>query len=328
MDDLNNVVQVKDFKKVQLLTSKSYKQIEEEGGFKFIAVNTLFKHICLDNIKEYDPKMPALNLMSVDLSFELIEKSILNEKNLYNLPEYKKISAQKQLFHKVLGNKWYLPKTVYNVDNAKKLKFPIIAKPSEGHSGIGITKFNKIEDLTKENNSSFDLYSEAINIDKEFRIIYIKDKVVALASRIPNDEKTKFLQGKSTSMKKQNKDSSLDFTYLYHDPNEIYSLFNSNIKDLNNIVDDIRKVIPLEYLAIDIVKDTNNKLFIIEINSTPGSPVNILSQVYKAIFEDFYKKEMDKTALKYFKEIELELLKLSMKNDKYEYSSEYINKFF
>src|SRR5690606_37575333 len=107
----------------------------------------------------------------------------------------KKISASKRLFHETFGDKEYLPKTVFTLEEAKTLKYPIIAKPAFGHSGIGITKFNSYKELESEvikNGLKFDVFSEAIQIDKEFRIIFLKDKIVALAVRIPNDEKTKF----------------------------------------------------------------------------------------------------------------------------------------
>lgn len=325
-DDSGNRVKPVDFQKIQFLDEKVDMSNEM---FKFIAMGTLFKHINLENFHEYDPNVPTLNYFSAALGQKLVSEGKLNPDTLYNKPEFKEISKDKLKFHKFLGNKSYLPKTVYTVPDARtKLTYPIIAKPALGHSGEGITKFNTPADFMDaiKKGEKFDLYCEAIKIAKEFRIVYIKDEVCSLMIREANDEKTKFLQGSTDSMTKQGTDDSINFTYHFLCPEELYKQFK-NIEEYNKIVADVKDAIPLEFITIDICEDVNGKLYVIEINSTPGAPANVLSQIYRLIFEDFYKRKMSSSTLPYFTEVEHKMLHITLKDRKFQFTDPFINKY-
>lgn len=328
-DDSGNIVTPKDFKQVQILTNRTTEELSDgQHQYMFIAANTLYKHIHPDNLEEYNSELPTLNLASVSICNKWINDGIINTSTLYNQNKYKEVSLDKLKFHKFLGNKPYLPKTVFTPDAARYLKYPIIAKPAEGHSGIGINKFNAYKDLVDsiKKGDKFDVYSEAIQIDKEYRLILIKDSIVAFMFRKPNDEKTKFFHGKNTDMEEQGTDSKLDFTYINMDPNEFYTHF-SDQDQMQKILSDLKKEIKLEYITIDCAIDTNGKIYVIEINSTPGAPGIVLSETYRLIFEDFYKRTMDAESMKYFREVQMKALKLTMKNKKYEFSDKFIDKY-
>ena len=66
----------------------------------------------------------------------------------------------------------------------------------------------------------------------------------------------------------------------------------------NNIIKEVReKFKNVDFYALDLIKDINEELFIIEINSQPGIPFDVSVNLYKMIYEDFYKKELSSETL-------------------------------
>lgn len=321
-----------DFRKVQFITD-SY-DLESEFGFKFIANKSLFKFIDLTNVKECSFDLPTLNFAQNSFVQKLIDEKKLDPKKLYNKPADKEVSSRKEAFHKLLSGATFLPKTVYTPEAACKLRFPVIAKPSSGHSGIGITKFDSPSDLKKsEDLESFDLFSEAISIETEIRIVYLKDEIVSYMVREARDEKSKFLQGKAKTMGKQKAEDKLDFVYHVMLPDQVHSepdFFFSHrerLDKLKEIVKQVREKVKLEYLTLDIAIDKDDKIWVIEVNSEPGSSGVMLANTYDAIFRDFYGKNMNAVSMACLKDVELKMVNFSMKSDKYEFSSEFLNKY-
>jgi hypothetical protein len=322
----------KDFRKVQLLID-SY-DYETDYSFKFIIGHSIYKVISPVNRKEIDPELPILNFAMNSTVQEMLDKGVIKKENLYNQPKDKAISVSKRKFHQTMGNQSYIPKTVFEVKDALKLEFPVIAKPAVGHSGIGITKFNTPAELKAYKDlDSFQLFSEAISIENEIRVVYFKDEVVAFMLREPRDEKSKFLQGKAKSMGSGKASSKLDFVYHICLPEEINYLPNfqftgiDSMKELKDIIASIRKKVPLEFLTLDIAIDNKRKPWIIEINTEPGISGVMMANVYDAIFIDFYKKELDASSKKCLEEIELKLIGFTLQNDKYVLSPKFIQKY-
>jgi hypothetical protein len=262
----------KDFGKIQFI-SDSY-DIMTQYGFKFIVCHSLFKLISPENAEMFDPKLPSLNFGLNSHVQEMIDSKLMNSSTLYNKPKDKKSSGSKKLFHELLNGEDFIPITVFTPKEAAKLKFPIVAKPTTGHSGIGITKFNTAAELRVcKDIENFDLFSEAISIEKEIRIVYLKNKVVSYMVREPMDQKSKFLQGKVDSMGKQDAESELNFKYHIHIPEEIHVepnfIFSSveKMKELKEILAKIRKKIPLEFITLDVAIDKDKKIWVIEINT-------------------------------------------------------------
>jgi D-alanine-D-alanine ligase-like ATP-grasp enzyme len=176
-------------------------------------------------------------------------------------------SGNKVVFHELLQDKEYVPKTTFTIEGTDNLKFPVVGKPASGHSGLGIVKFDTKEDLLKSSDH-FDLFSEAIDIEREFRCMFVNNKLYMIIERIPNIEKNKNISNKRA-------DEEVEFVYI----------------QLNEMVNDFLKVIPLEFFAFDIALDKSGKIMLIESNMGIGLAANSLCRTYTAIYRDFFKKD-------------------------------------
>lgn len=196
----------------------------------------------------------------------------------------------------------FLPKYETNPHNVlKSLKFPIIAKLDDGHSGLGIIKIDTPKKFNQINHNRFDLYMEQIDILKEYRIYVWKGTPLITLERI-NIGKT--LDKKSTNEK-------LEFVYLlrYHKILEDYSSKKENnyIDDdlvyLHSLTKDVALEIPeLDFFAIDLATDKSGRMYIFEINSEPGNVYNSLFTLYNYMYFDVYGMKMDLFSEKYLKD--------------------------
>jgi|TARA_R110000772_G_scaffold57747_6_gene130681 hypothetical protein len=235
-----------------------------------------------------------------EIGDKYLSENDITQKDVYNRTEEMVKSMQKKDWHELLGDKDWLPKTLTSTKGIDTLEFPIIAKPSEGHSGIGIMKFDNIEDCQKEldkKDCKLDVFSEMIkDIDTEYRFIFVKDKLFLVHERIPIVSENKTIITKDP-------EESLQFLYVEQDlENEEY--------DVSKIVEEFRKDIDLDFYALDIMLDKNGKYWIIESNSAIGMGGNTLARTYEAICEDFYgeiskdqKQLVERICSDYYKEI-------------------------
>lgn len=184
-------------------------------------------------------------------------------------------SSNKVKFHKLMEGFNFIPKTVFTIKDTKDLKFPIVAKPSKGKGGVGIEKFDNKEELLKSKNK-FDLFSEAIDFENEFRALYLGDKLITVSERIHNVDKNKTLKTKDVN-------EEIEFVYITQDLSKIPFK-----KELNNIHNKIKSKIDLQFYAIDFVMDKNGKLWVLEINSNPGLGAEKVCIVYENIYKQFY----------------------------------------
>ena len=163
--------------------------------------------------------------------------------------------------------------------------------------------------------------------------MYLNDEIIAYMIREAQDEKSKFLQGKSTSMGKSKADTKLHFLYHVCLPDEIATqpdfVFSSvdKMKELDSIRNSIRAKIPLEFLTMDVAIDSNDKLWIIEINSEPGSSGIMMANLYESIFRDFYKREMEPVSKKCLEEVKMKLIAFTMRGDNFRFSEKFIEKY-
>lgn len=202
---------------------------------------------------------------------------------IYNNPKETNKSNSKVQFHKLMGDCSFIPKTVFTIKDAKNLKYPIVAKPSEGMSGVGIEKFDSHEDLLKSKNK-FDLYSEAVKFDHEFRSIFLKDEMIILNERIH-----KIAENKTLDTKKPNEE--IEFCFVTQD---IKKVPNSIKKQILKIHKQIKTKINLDYYSLDFVIDENGNIKVFEINSAPGILTEKLCVIYEKIYKDFYGEDLDK----------------------------------
>lgn len=204
-----------------------------------------------------------------------------NENLVYNRPSEQEKSGDKVKFHQTLEGTNLTPKTVFSVKEAKDLKYPIIAKPAEGMSGKGIEKFETFEDLQKSD-GNFDLYSEFVDFDREFRGLFVKDKMAVVFERIPVIE-----DNKTVSTKKR--DEKLSFVYLEQD---LLSL--KFIPKLREMTRKFNENIDLDVFSLDFFLEKDGNLSLIEANASSGLGANSLVSIYECLYNDFYKEEMTK----------------------------------
>jgi hypothetical protein len=276
--------------KIQFLRLKKI-----EGSTDNETMNKLTRQIakrCFDEyvLKDYEGKVEELEGL-VDTSRPIIYYgtkrgwsadfieglSSKNRDSIYNLPEEQFKTGSKVNFHKLFGDADFIPKTVFTVKDAQDLKYPVIAKPSEGMSGVGIEKFDSYEDL-KDSDGEFDLYSECIDFEREFRAMCLKDDLIMVYERVPI-----IADGKTVGTKKR--DEEVSFLYVDQDLKKLPII--DKVKDL---VKNFRKCISLDLYSMDFFLDKEGKLWIIEGNASSGLGSNSLAGTYPAIHRDFYSK--------------------------------------
>ncbi len=131
--------------------NKIMKKLTEEARDRFYEVflQEDYKDI-LSLTEKMDLNRPMLvyagskNKDTEKFVMEIYEK---NPAMVYNIPKEMKKTGSKVEFHKIFDNEDFVPKTVFKLDETEGLAWPIIAKPSEGHSGRGIEKFKTIDEL-------------------------------------------------------------------------------------------------------------------------------------------------------------------------------------
>lgn len=224
-----------------------------------------------------------------------LKKFKVNPDNMYNHPDDMELSGSKVDFSKKFATYPWQPKTVFSLTDALNgnLKFPVIAKISDGHSGLGIKIFKTADELrefkqpfeVEGEKRSFDLYSECIDIDREYRTIFLKDKCILVNERIACIKTNKTVKTKDI-------DEGVDFVYVVSDMKKVPRKF---INKLNEIAAEIRKQVKLDLWAIDVATDKTGKIFVLEINSAPGLGSEKLVEVYEAVYEDYYQEKLPKT---------------------------------
>lgn len=211
-----------------------------------------------------------------DHALKFLEKSRIMKENLYNKPPEMLIAGDKRKFHELFKQHKFMPKTVFTKDEAlTNLNFPIIAKPVDGHSGIGIEKFENPDNL-RESKDKFDMYSEYIQHKQEFRISLLKNSIIIIDERIPKI-------GEKSTVEKKDKDDELKFVYVKQDLQKVTwmneALYVSKI---------VHNMLPLDVWSLDVVVTDDNALFVLEANSASGLGAIKSATYYMHIYEDFY----------------------------------------
>ena len=216
-------------------------------------------------------------------SQDFFERKEINIDNLYNRPNDRKLSASKLEFAKEFEGAAWIPKTVFSKEEAINgaVGFPVIAKVEDGHSGLGIGKFDTAEELESDNDD-FDIFCQFIDFDREYRILFCKGKIVMINERIPNEEDNQSIRTKKA-------DDKIKFVYVYQDLNKVPPSFK---KKAFSIYKDIQKKLNLEVWALDVVVDKKGKLWVMETSAKTGLGSVKMCELYKAIYEDFYNEHL------------------------------------
>jgi glutathione synthase/RimK-type ligase-like ATP-grasp enzyme len=229
---------------------------------------------------------------NVPAALKFLEKFNINPKNLYNIPSQMKISGDKVAFSKKFADNDWLPKTVFKKEDAINgaVGFPVIAKISDGHSGLGISKFDTADDLKKDKETfelrgeqrSYDLFSQFIDFDREYRCLFIKDRCFVVNERVTIEDNEKSIRNKKV-------DEKVKFIYAYQDLDKIPDEF---MCEIHRIANEVREHIKLELWSLDIIVDKEGKIWVLETNSATGLGSVKLCEVYAEIYADFYGREL------------------------------------
>lgn len=267
---------------------KIYLAINPDSGhrwwsYKDFAGDNFFIQVTLENYKDLDinPELPILTYNS-KVTQKLLDEGLIKKENVYNLPEFIKQSGSKAEFHKLVDGDENIPQTVNNEKDALKIGFPLIGKPAEGHSGLGIQIFKNQEDWDAADHAKLDVYSEYIDKASEHRLIVFKGVPFFWMERKPMNAKAKSGDGKD--------DEQMEFKYIKRKINTIPQKFKDLVKRFGDIFSD------LPYICFDIMEDKSGKLYIIESNSQPGVPFDSTIQIYRQLFRDFNGREVNDIA--------------------------------
>lgn len=264
---------------------KCYLVVRKKSGHKWLtykdyASSKFFIKVTEDNIDDiiFDKDLPILNY-SNRITNEVLKRGCKLE-NVYNKPKFIKQSGSKETFHKLIGDDVNIPKTYYNKSDALKLGFPMIAKPTDGHSGIGILVFKNEKEFNSADHSKIDIYSQYIDKASEHRFICFKGDIIVWLERTPLNDKAKSGSTKS--------DEIMNFKYIKQNINNVPNNYKKLLKKFCDIISD------LPYICFDVMEDKDGKLYIIESNCQPGVPFDTTVLIYKKIFKDFYNRPVNK----------------------------------
>ena len=266
--------------KIEGLTGKNNKRIY--GEINDVCLNELFNTFYAkgDYGKDLnvDPKLPLIYYggnSKEGLNF--LEKYKISEDVMYNLPEPMKVSGNKSDFYKMFKDCDFIPKAVYKREDTKDLQFPVIAKPDDGHSGVGIEIFDNYEDLEKSK-GEFENYSEAKDLDREFRVLLVNETPVLVHERVSIGE---------NEIKDKDSNEQTEFTYVDQDVSKL-----DFMDKVDEICKTVREKLKLGLWSIDLMVDKSGDCWVAEINTASGMAADKMARVYIAIYEDFYGEQL------------------------------------
>ena len=235
--------------------------------------------------------LPVLNYDRSTLE-QLLEKGAIRPEQIYNKIEARKNISSKSAFYEMHKDSDYIIPSVTDPSDVKKLTFPIVAKPDNEHSGLGIVVFKTKEDFDSADLGKFTSFSEKIDIAEEHRYWLWRGELIQWAQRVPMDDET-------ADIAKKDPEKETNFSYI--------------CKDIKNIKPEHLKVLryfsdahsDLDFYAIDLAETKNGDVYVFEMNSEPGALFGIMTILYQKIYEDYYEKPLTKDTsdlLKKFKE--------------------------
>lgn len=296
----NTLTQV--FQRFYMLVRKPFPTELESSLGKMIGEvrNELFDQISVSEANyrflPIQPGVPILNFTEDNsIVQKMIDEKILDRNSLYNDPAQSGLVSDKVVFHKTFKNCDFVPKTVFSVEDAIEMTFPLIGKPAQGKSAQGIKKLDTPEEL-QNSTDKFDVFSEMIDIHKEFRCFCFRDTIMEINERVKIEGSEDFLDKSETTT---------DFYYKKVDP-ETYE----HRQRINEILSECRKLVNLDFFSIDFAETPEGQIFVIEMNSRTGMGADKMVELYKLVHEDYYNCEPNEASLNKMEKISSEWKKL------------------
>jgi len=288
---VNEAIVVDDFKKVCITRRKdlddSFITGPEYHTSEYWAVITMD----MDPI-DYPKSMPVLNYDRKTLE-KFMEAGAIQHTQIYNHPEARKSISSKSEFYKLHVDSEYIIPTVTSAEDVDKLTFPVVAKPDNEHSGLGITVFKDAKEFENADLSKFTSFSEKISIKEEHRYWLWRGELIQWAQRIPMDDET-------ADIAKKDPEKETNFSYICKD---IKNIKDSHIKACRYFSD---MHSDLDFYAIDMAETKDGKVYVFEMNSEPGALFGIMTELYKRIYEDYYETELSQETIDLLKKFKAE----------------------
>ncbi len=229
--------------------------------------------------KPFKADMPVINFCN--LHTQRLLDAGTPEDIIYNPKAKKQEISSKVRWHEIHKDSKFVPKTVSEPEDIDQLKFPIIAKPDNRYSGMGIQKFDTLEDAKKADLSDFEVFSEKIDIDEEHRIIMWRGEPLQWVQRVHGNKETKEMTKK--------KEDKLYFKYVLKDVNKMPEEWNEVFQEMNEAHEG------LDIYSIDLAVDKEGKPHVIEMSSEFAPLYGVMAFIYKKVYQDYYNKKLHST---------------------------------
>jgi hypothetical protein len=271
-----------------------------------------------------DRTLPVFNYGNKGEIAALIASGAIDVNNVYNRPENLVNANSKVRFHQLMQEFDFIPKTVFSKDQAASLKFPIIAKTDRGSKGEGVKVFKTPEELASSQDE-YQVFCEKFDLDKEFRAISIKGKIVFIAERIPMNDKANSLREEDVFDRKGTLEDRSSYKW------ETVEMGSDGLpprEDFESLCARVNEKLGLEFLGVDIGIDKSGKMFCIEANTCPGLNKDQIVSIYENIFEDFYKRKPNAETQKQLDQFRAELIRANEDPAKFSHSPHMGKKFY
>ncbi len=244
--------------------------------------------------------LPVLNYDRETLQ-KMIKAGAIRDNQVYNKLSARQKVSSKAEFYKAHAKSGFIIPTVLDPDKIEQINFPVVAKPDNNHSGLGIKVFEKPEDMDKIDLSKFSSFSEKIKIKEEHRFFVWRSEVIQWTERQPMDEETKDIAKKAD-------DKETNFAYILRDetPGDEFLKCIAYFGDYHS---------DLDFYAIDIAKTYDDKIYVFEINSEPGALFGVMALVYERIYEDWYETQLSDETTNLLKEFRQKDIKQNQKQN-------------
>jgi len=220
--------------------------------------------------------MPVINFCNIHTQ-RLLDAGTPKEL-IYNPKEKKQEIASKVKWHETHKDSEFVPKTVSDAKDLDKLEFPIIAKPDNRFSGMGIIKIDSLEDAKDMDLSDFEVFSEKIDIDEEHRIMMWRGEPVMWVQRVHGNKETKEMTKK--------KEDKLYFKYVLKDLSKMPKEWDEPFQEMNKAHEG------LDIYSIDLMVDTDGKPWVVEMSSEFAPLYGVMAFIYKKVYQDYYGKKL------------------------------------
>jgi D-alanine-D-alanine ligase-like ATP-grasp enzyme len=193
--------------------------------------------------------------------------------NLNAHPTFNKLEASK-----ILGeNGVAVPKFFFKheLNKITDKDYPLLARKMYHSKGRDIVYLENKKDLEKLKNEDFSFVVRYLRKNSEYRVHILGKDINFVSVKI---------------VKKDTKEKDYDKRIRSKERGWIHIEYKGEFKNkLIEIAKKAMEVLKYDFGAVDIIRDTNNKLWILEVNSAPG-----LEDRKLKMYVDYFKKEEEK----------------------------------